>query len=165
MSLATTMLELLAVARRIVREGHEVVPAWRIETSEGAFLILTRFDPDKPTQRERAHSLISRFMVWKMATSYVLTVETWLGPEKTRTGEEGLLAIGVSRHERLAVMQRIRRGDAVSFDDPEWLLPHQVDTAYFKMLPGGLTEISAAEASELARIFGKNGELPATRVS
>jgi len=28
--------------------------AWRIETTEGAFLVLTRFDTDKPEQRARA---------------------------------------------------------------------------------------------------------------
>ena len=62
MSLATLMLEHLAVARRIVENGEEVVPAWRIATAEGNFLILTRFDLGKPAQREHATVLISRFM-------------------------------------------------------------------------------------------------------
>jgi hypothetical protein len=39
-----------------------VVPAWRITTLEGAFLILTRLDADKPEQRQHARELISRFM-------------------------------------------------------------------------------------------------------
>ena len=55
MSLATIMLEQLAAARRIVEDGHEMVPAWRIATAEGTFLILTRFDTDKDEQRKRAH--------------------------------------------------------------------------------------------------------------
>ena len=46
----------------IARDGHEVVPAWRVLASEGDFLILTRFDPDKPEQRERAFALVPRFM-------------------------------------------------------------------------------------------------------
>ena len=54
MSLATIMLEQLAVARRIVEDGKEMTPVWRIETTEGAFLVLTRFDTDKPEQRARA---------------------------------------------------------------------------------------------------------------
>jgi hypothetical protein len=164
MSLATIMLHQLAIARQVIEGSHEIVPAWRIETDEGAFLVLTRFDPDKPEQRERALILIRRFMAWKMATSYVLTVETWLGDRMTRTGDEVLLVVGVSRHERLAAQQRIRRGDVVSFSDPYWLQPSQVDPTYFKMLPGKRIEISAEEAAELARIFGKNGELPASRV-
>jgi hypothetical protein len=40
-------------------------------------------------------------MTWKMATSFVLTAETWLGAEETREGDEALLAIGVSP-ERLS---------------------------------------------------------------
>ena len=48
------MLEQLPVARRIVSDGHEVVPTWRIETPHGAWLIFTRFDPDKPSQHHRA---------------------------------------------------------------------------------------------------------------
>ena len=53
MSLATLMLEQLAVARRIIEDGQEVVPAWRIETPDGVFLILTPFDASKPEIRER----------------------------------------------------------------------------------------------------------------
>ncbi len=50
----SALLEQLASARRIVEDGHEVVPAWLITTPEGPFLVLTRVDPDKEGQRERA---------------------------------------------------------------------------------------------------------------
>ena len=159
------MLDQLAVARRIVEDGEEMMPAWRIETTDGAFLILTRFDTDKPQQRARALTLIGRFMAWKMATSFVLTAETWLGAEVTRSGDEALLAIGVSRLERLAVLQRIQRGDAIAFSDPMWLAPHHVDDQYFGLLPTGSTEITAEEADELSRVFGRSGELRADRLS
>jgi hypothetical protein len=39
-------------------------------------------------------------MAWKLATSFVLTAETWLGAEITRSGEEAILVVGVSHHER-----------------------------------------------------------------
>ena len=165
MSLATIMLEQLAGARRVIEDGHEMVPAWRIATPEGTFLVFTRFDTDKPEQRKRALDLISRFMVWKMATSFVLTAETWLGAEKTRSGDEALLAIGVSRHERLAVLQRIKRGDAVGFSEPMWLAPHHVEDQYCAMLPAGAAELSDEEVGELAQVFGKSGELRAERLS
>jgi hypothetical protein len=80
----------------IVRDGHEVVPAWRVLSPDGDFLILTSFDPDKPGRRERAFALVPRFMAWKLATGYVLTAETWLGPDRTRSGEEAVLTIGVA---------------------------------------------------------------------
>ena len=95
----------------------------------------------------------------------MLTAETWLGAEKTRSGDEALLAVGVSRHERLAVLQRIQRGDAVSFSEPMWLAPHHVDDQYFAMLPAGTAELSTEEVDELAEVFGKNGELRAERLS
>ena len=43
MSLATIMLDQLTVARRIIADGQEVLPAWRISSPEGDFLIFTRF--------------------------------------------------------------------------------------------------------------------------
>ena len=160
MSLATLMLEQLAIARRIVEDGHEVVPVWRIDTSEGAFLIVTPFDTANPEQRDHALFLISRFMAWKMATSFVFTAEPWLGAE----GEDALHIIGVSLHERLALVQRIKRGDDVSFSQPMWLARHHVDDRYVAMLPRGQAEITAADDAMLARIFGKDGELPAERL-
>jgi len=165
MSLAEIMLEQLAVARRIVEDGHEVVPAWRITTPEGSYLVLTRFDTDKREQHERALLLIRRFMAWKMATSFVLTVETWLGPKVTRSGDEALLVVGVSHHERLAAMQRLRRADVGTFAEVEWLTADQVDDTYFRLLPAGRTEITAEEAMELVRTFGEDGEMTAERLS
>jgi hypothetical protein len=165
MSLRDIMLDQLAVARRIVEDGAEVVPAWRITTPEGSFLVLTRFDTDKPEQRERALFLISRFMAWRMATSFVLTAETWLGSAGTRSGEEALLVVGISYHERLAAMQRFRRATVVSFAPVAWLTNEQVEEAYFKLLPTGRSEITAEEAAELAIIFGKDGEMAAERLS
>ena len=161
MSLATLMLDELAVARRIIEDGQEVVPAWRIETPEGVFIILTPFDASKPELREQRFFLIRRFMAWKMATSFVFTAEPWLGAD----GEDALHIIGVSFHERLAVIQRIKHGEDVSFSQPMWLARHHVEEQYVAMLPRGQTEIIAEEAAMLARVFGKNGELPAQRLS
>jgi hypothetical protein len=165
LSLPEIMLEQLAIARRIVEDGHEVVPAWRITTPEGSFLVLTRFDHNKAGQHERVLHLISRFMAWKTATSFVVTAETWLGPEITRAGEEALLVVGVSYHERLAAMQWLGRADVITFAPVKWLAPEQVDETYFKILPTGASVITAEDAHELAVIFGKDGELAAERLS
>jgi hypothetical protein len=62
-------------------------------------------------------------------------------------------------------VQRIKRGDDVSFSEPMWLARHHVDDRYFSMLPRGQTEFTAEEAAALERDFGKNGELPAERLS
>jgi len=166
MSLLDIMIDQLAIAGRIVEDGAEVSPTWRITTPEGAFLILARFDPDKEGQGERVLLLISRYMAWKMATSFVLTEETWLPPGKTRTGEEALRVVGISHHERRALVQRFHRGrEIVSFDSPEWLRPEQVDETYYKLLPTGTSEITIEEIAELSAVFGEGGELQAERLS
>ena len=71
----------------------------------------------------------------------------------------------VAGHERLGLVQRIRRRDPVVVSMPEWLLPDQIDEAYVRLLPTGAREITAKEEQELAFIFGKNGELAVVRLS
>jgi hypothetical protein len=122
----------------------------RILAPDGDFLILTQFNPDKPEQRERAFGLVPRFMAWKLATGFVLTAETWLGPERTRSGEEAVLTIGVSQHERMAVIRRIRRTPPISFSPAEGLPADALDDAYFRLLPCGQTTVTAEEAAMLA---------------
>jgi hypothetical protein len=94
----------------------------------------------------------------------VLTAETWLGPERTRSGEEAVATIGVSHRERLGVMWRVRRTPGV-FMPLEWLRPESLDETYFRLLPSGSIEVAAEEAAMLAAMFGENGELPARRSS
>jgi hypothetical protein len=165
MSLVDIMIDQLSSIRMFVEDGGEAIPVWRIATPEGSYLVFTRFDHDKPEQRERVLLLMTRFMAWKMATSFVLTAQTWLGAEATHSGDEALLVIGVSQQERMGLVQRITGRDPVSFGTPEWLVPDQVDDTYFKILPTGRSEITAEEARELAVIFGKDGELAAERLS
>jgi hypothetical protein len=117
MSLDELMVADLEHGLAIVRESHQIVPAWRIPAPERTYLILTCFDPERPEQRERMLTLVPRFMAWKLAR-VVLTAETWLGSQRPRSGEEAVLTIGVSRHERLGV---IRRTPAAAFAPPEWL--------------------------------------------
>ena len=165
MSLRELMLEELAGGLRIIRDGHELVPVWHIVTPEGQFAILTRFDPDKPDQREHMLTFIPRFLAWKLATAFVLTAETWLGPGRTRSGEEAIATIGVSHRERLGVIRRIRRKPGLVFMPPEWIRPESLDETYFRLLPSGASEVTAEEAEMLAAMFGENGELPARRLS
>jgi hypothetical protein len=163
MSLRKLMLEELARGLQITRDGHELVPAWRIMTPEGHFVILTRFDPDKPEQRERMLTLVPLFMTWKKAMAFVLTTETWLGPERTRSGEEAVLAIGVSHTQRMGVIRRIRRTPGLIFMTPEWLQPESIDEQYFRLLPSGQSAVTDQEVAILADVFGDDGELPARR--
>jgi hypothetical protein len=150
MSLRNLMLEDLERGLAIFRAGHEIVPSWRILSPEGDFVIVTPFDPDKPDQREQMLALVPRLMAWKLATAFVLTTESWLGPERTRSGEEAVLTIGVSRHERLGVIRRVRKTPGVAFAPPEWLPADALDENYFGLLPYGRSIVTTEEAKRRA---------------
>jgi hypothetical protein len=105
--------------------------------------------------------LVPRFMAWKLATAFILTAETWLGPERTRSGEEAVLALGVSCRERFGTIRRIRRTPTFAFEPPEWLGPDQIDGEYFLLLPSEQPTVTAEEAAMLATIFAEDGDLPA----
>ena len=82
------------------------------------------------------------------------------GPERARSGEEAVFAIGVTQEECLGVIQRIRRTPALSFGEPEWLPAESLDDGYFQLLPSGATTVTEVEAKTLAAVFGENGEIP-----
>jgi hypothetical protein len=82
-----------------------------------------------------------------------------------RSGEEAVLAIGVSRTERLGVIRRIRRTPGLVFMPPEWLRAEALDENYFRLLPSGQSNVTTEEAAMLAAMFGEGGELPARQLS
>ena len=166
MSLVDAMVAQLSIARCILEDpDEEFVPSWRITTPEGRYSVYTPFDNDEPEQRARALLLVSRFMTWKMATSFVLTAKTWIGSQETRQVDEAILVIGVSRQERLGVMQRIEEQDPLRLGPPEWLRADQIDETYIDLLPGKTSEITVEEIAELTEVFGDGGEMAAERMS
>ena len=103
MSLVDIMIDQMGDARRTLEDGKPVVPVWVIATPEGCYRVYTEFDTAKPEQRERALLLVSRFMTWRLAISFVLTAEMRLSTGES--GEDAILAVGVSRHERVGLVQ------------------------------------------------------------
>jgi hypothetical protein len=140
-----------------------VVPTWVIATPEGTYRIYTEFDAAKPEQRERAVLLVSRFMTWRLATSFVLTAEIRLSIGES--GENTILAVGVSRHERVGLVQGIRRREPLCLTSPEWLTAEQIDERYSSLLPSRKSEITADEIAKLSAVFDEDGELAAERLS
>lgn len=159
------MLEHLGVATRIMLDGLALMPAWRIDASDEAWLILTPLDHDEPEQRADKFQLIRRFMRWKMAESFVFVGQTWLRPTATRMGEEAVLVIGHVPGERLAFLQRIRREPSLSFGGLECVKPRDIDPAYWSILPRRKESVAVDEAAALAVIFGEDGDLPAQKLN
>jgi len=165
MHLVDTMIDQIGTARRTLEDGRAWLPTWQIATPEGRYQLVTEFDAKAPEQRERMLGLMSRFMAWKLATAFVMTSEVWLGPEIKYGGEPALLAVGVSRHERIGLLQRIRHLDPLTVTSPEWLRADQLDEIYSSLLPGKISEIGLEEIAELTSIFGDGGEMQAERLS
>jgi hypothetical protein len=163
MSLVDIMIDQIGDARRTIEDGKPLVPVWVIATPEGSYRVYTEFDTTKPEQRERALLLVSRFMTWRLATSFVLTAEMRLSTEGS--GEDAILAVGVSRQERVGLVQRIRRRDPLTLTSPEWLTAEQIDETYSRLLPSRRSEITADEIAELSAVFGEDGEMAAERLS
>jgi len=107
-------------------------------------------------------------MAWKCATGFGLTAETWLGTERTRSGEEAVLTIGVSHHERMAVIRRIRRTPALAFGPAEWLPADALDMlsavlaedGELRAHPGGTSTWSSKSCSRSERLAqpGRSGQ-------
>jgi len=161
--LVSVMRDQLATARKIVADGHEVVPAWRVITGSGHYLVLTRFNHDDEKQRARLLHLMRRFMAWKLARAFVVTGETELaGP---LAGNQAIFAVGVSRDGSAGLFQMFtRRNDGVEFDGVQELSADGIDEAYLSLLPGRVETISVEEAAELQAAFGPAGEMPAERL-
>ena len=132
-------------------------------TPEGSYLVITRFDSDNPKQRQRVLHLVSHFVAWMLATSFVLTAETWIGTEPAR--DEAILVVGVSRQERISLLQRIEERDPLVLGPPEWLTADQIDEAYIDLLPSKTRVTLLEEIADLTAIFGKGGEMEAERLS
>ena len=70
MSLVDVMIDQIGAARKTLEDGKPLLPIWQIGTPEGTYQLTTEFDAKSPEQRERVMLLVSRFMTWKLATSY-----------------------------------------------------------------------------------------------
>lgn len=172
MDLRAAISEQMDTARRIITSGHVVVPAWRIGTPDGTFLILTRFDEAQPEQRERALALVGRFMAWKLATAFVFMAEG-TGRDELGAEHDYLTAAGISRGEVIVVRQRIHRTATTaepsrSFTDfgptETFAGRDTIDPLLLALLPTGPVTMDDAEARLLASLFGEGGEMPAHRL-
>jgi hypothetical protein len=150
------LLEELGVSEAIARDGHEVMPRFRIFTPSGHFVILMQMSDDA-SDRQRRIRLVGLFMAWKMATGFVLSGEL--------RDPDAISSFAVLRDERMGVMRRIERGPPISFGETTSLDESHIDDGLIVLLPRGATTLTAELIAELERAFGKDGETPALRVS
>ncbi len=160
-----TILEELERSVTIVRTGANVIPRWRIRCADGGeYAIFTHSDDDHDEQRGRTLWLLSRFMAWKLAISYVMADETWVGSEDAPQ-EEALICIGGTPSSISATIRRIIRNPTLSFGDVEWLAAEQIGDVYRHLLPEGASQLNFGELALLNSVFGKGGEMQATKIT
>jgi hypothetical protein len=149
------LLEELGVSEAIVRDGHEVLPRFRIFTPSGHFIILMQL-PDETAERQRRLRLVGLFMAWKMATAFIISGELH--------DPNSISSFAVARNERLGFMRRIDRGPPLSFAALTALAETDIEPGLTALLPRKETTMTVELIAELERVFGKNGEMPALRV-
>ena len=159
MSLRPLMLDALERGVNIVRGGHEVIPAWYVISGAETYVLLTRFDPANPGQRDRMVYLVGRYMHWKMATAFVMCAEIVMG-----RGVDAVASVAISGIERMGVIRRIKRDTSLHFGPREWIGEESLDSDYFALLPKRQETLSAEEIAELSFVFGEDGEVPVTRL-
>ena len=151
----STMLDELALSERIVRDGHEIVPRFRVITPEGEWIVFVPL-PDDLAERQRRFRLVGAFMAWKMATAFVLCNELF--------EPDAISAAYVSRNERVLVLRKISR-KPLSFGEPVWFDGSVIGDEVLQLLPPREVEIDAKTADDLQRVFGAGGELEAKRIN
>jgi hypothetical protein len=152
MTMWDILLEELALSQRIVRDGEEVVPRFRMFTPEGQFVVLVPLDPDQ----ERRLRLLHAFMTWKMAIGFILAAET--------RAPDAITVALVTRNECRGLLRRISRGNPISFGADEALEARDIGSDLLALLPARASTITVAQQQELSAVFGRHGEMPAHRV-
>lgn len=72
--LRTMILEELTFSQRVVREGHEVVPRFRVVAPDGEHTIMVQLPDDLEARMERLR-VMRAFLIWKAATGFVHSSE------------------------------------------------------------------------------------------
>jgi hypothetical protein len=146
----------MGVSEAIVRDGHEVIPRFRIFTADGDFVVLMPLS-DNATDRYRRIRLVGHFMAWKMATGFVISGELH--------APDAISSFFVGRHEREGLFRLIERGSPISFGELRTLREGEIEAVLIALLPQRETAMTTDGIAELERVFGDAGEMPAMRLS
>jgi hypothetical protein len=131
------------MSERIVREGLEVVPRFRVRTAAGGEYVIFAPLPDDLAERRRALQMVAAFMAWKLARGFIMAAET--------KAPDAIIAVAVSREAREGVLQTIAR-DPIGFGAPQWLDAAAIDPDLVALLPGRETVLDAAAPGPRAHV-------------
>jgi hypothetical protein len=96
MDLRSLLLKQLNTAERIVPDGHEVIPAWRIATPSADWVILSRFDHAEPNRQDWVLQM-RRFMARTFAQSFIVSGQMGCSSAAlVRSSEEAIVGLAAT---------------------------------------------------------------------
>ncbi len=143
------IIEELAFSQRVIRDGHEVVPRFRVIAPDGQHTIMVQMPDDLAARIERLQ-VVRMFMIWKAATAFIHSSEL-ITPDAITT-------FAVTHTDVTGGMQRIRR-KPLSFGEIEWFDRDGVEEAWLQLLPPRTTTIERHELDFIDDAF-ERGTVP-----
>jgi hypothetical protein len=149
------LLEELAFSEKVIRDGHEVVPRFRVFSHEGEFCVLVPL-PDEEEGRAQALSLVATFMALKLASGFILACEL-IEPD-------ALMALAVSRNVAEGYVAPINR-EPLSFGERQPVDAASAGPEILALLPGKETSIDATQLRELEEAVENGQFMQVTQIS
>lgn len=140
----------LAQSIEIIRDGHELVPRFRIE-GPSRWLIFVQL-PDDEKERTWRMNLISSFMAVKMANSFVMSTELVV--------PDAVCSVAVSRDGVCGALREIAR-TPLSFGEEQWLDRAQIGAEIPALLPAPVSSIDAKTIAEIEEMVRRSEALSA----
>ena len=137
------ILDELRSSERIVRDGHEVVPRFRIFAPDGEHDVMVQLPDDLNARMERLQ-VVRAFMIWKAATAFVHASEL-IEPD-------AICAIAVTREGAIGALQRITR-TPLSFAEPEWFGKESIGDELLGMLPPKMMTVTQGDLAFIDKAF------------
>jgi len=141
--LRALILEELAFSQRIIRDGHEVVPRFRVIAPDGQHTIMVQMPDDLAARMERLQ-VVRAFMVWKAATAFIHSSEI-ITPD-------AITAFAITRTDVTGGLQRIKR-KPLSFGEIEWFGRESIDEAWLQLLPPRMLTLGQRDLEFIDRAF------------
>jgi hypothetical protein len=138
------VLEELALSQR---EGHEVVPRFRVLAPDGEHTIMVQFPDDLEARMERLQ-VVRAFMIWKAARGFVHSAELF--------EPDAISACAVMRDDVTGGLQRIRR-KPLGFGEVEWLDRTNVVDDMLQLLPPRMMTLDRRDLEFIDKAFEEGG--------
>ena len=150
--LRSEILDELSLSERIVRDGHEVVPRFRIIAPDGEHTMMVQLPDDLAARNERMQ-VVRAFMIWKAATAFVQSTEL-IEPN-------AIASVAVTRAGAIGALRRITCKPMV-FGEFEWFGRESVDDEIVALLPPRSLTLTDNDLHFIDQAFAC-GEVPGIR--